>query len=325
MVDPDLSAAAGRRLMRKAYSPRHGRDAAEVFGGVTVGLSVICLLFSLVLHFTAGVTWWWSGWTALSVLAGAGLTRVGSLNTLDVRDRARLVDSSDLDALCGDLLLRAQRAVAAVRGSGLYARDLLDRAAGDMTLRRHEWEIAVALREMTELRAQIADHHRDGTPGPMTAAVLDRQQAHLDESLGSARSRIEELERYAAQVKMADAAERDWRRSLRAAGLNDRYLDLVARTAGDKLAIAEIRLLSEQAAAAAEVFSDKLHQAALTAHELTKPPSPPAGATGTVRILWPSTVLPGPGPGSRVADVSARPACQVPAAGLTVTDRLSPC
>jgi hypothetical protein len=45
------------------------------------------------------------------------------------------------------------------------------------------------------------------------------------------------------------------------AGLNDRYLDLLARTAADEIAIAEITSLTEQACAANEAFRENLHLA----------------------------------------------------------------
>ena len=48
-------------------------------------------------------------------------------------------------------------------------------------------------------------------------------------------------------------------------GLNDRYLDLVARTAADEHASAEITGLTEQAAAAAQVFGGSLYQATMAA------------------------------------------------------------
>ena len=87
-------------------------------------------------------------------------------------------------------------------------------------------------------------------------------------------ARVSALERYAAQVQAADTAQLDWLSALRLSGLNDRYLDLVARTAADEHAIAEIAGLTEQAATAAQVFRGSLHQATLAAEAVALPATP---------------------------------------------------
>jgi hypothetical protein len=52
---------------------------------------------------------------------------------------------------------------------------------------------------------------------------------------------------------------------------NDRYLDLVARTAADEHAIAEINDLTEQSSIAQQVFQDCLYEVTLAAAALTLP------------------------------------------------------
>ena len=54
---------------------------------------------------------------------------------------------------------------------------------------------------------------------------------------------------------------------------NDKYLDLVARTAADQHATAEITGLAEQAAQAAQTFRETLQRATLAAEALTLPES----------------------------------------------------
>jgi hypothetical protein len=49
---------------------------------------------------------------------------------------------------------------------------------------------------------------------------------------------------------------------------NDKYLDLVARTAADQHATVEITGLAEQAAEAAQAFRETLQQATLAAQAL---------------------------------------------------------
>jgi hypothetical protein len=85
---------------------------------------------------------------------------------------------------------------------------------------------------------------------------------------------VRELERYASELEKADVAERDWQAAVDAAGRNDQYLELVARTAADEQAIEELREMTEQAAAAAEAFRDHLHQVDLAAQALVLPPAP---------------------------------------------------
>ena len=141
-------------------------------------------------------------------------------------------------------------------------------------LRWHEWDIAAALREITRLRAELASSAAAGAAGPLAAAVLDSQQRALTLARGATEARVRALERYAAQVEAADMAQQDWLSALRLSGLNNRYLDLVARTAGDEHALAEITGLTEQAAAAAQVFRGSLRQATLAAEALVLPPTP---------------------------------------------------
>ena len=79
------------------------------------------------------------------------------------------------------------------------------------------------------------------------------------------------LESLAAQVAAAEAARRDWETAHRMAANNDKYLDLVARTAADQHATAEITGLAEQAAAAAQAFRETLQRATMAAEALALP------------------------------------------------------
>lgn len=79
-----------------------------------------------------------------------------------------------------------------------------------------------------------------------------------------------ELERYADCVSAAANACRDWQDALRVSDLNDRYLDLVARTAADEYARVEISALTDQAAAA-QTFQDAMQKMGLAAAPLELP------------------------------------------------------
>lgn len=144
------------------------------------------------------------------------------------RDRDQVVAPSSLDQPSRELLLRAQKAIAcAVDGEAAAIEP--DGLVPDSTLLRHEWEIAVALRDITDLRAEHG-LNAAASVGPMTDAVLKSQEGalvHADEAIAA---RVSELERYADCVRAASTAYRDWQDALRVSDLNDRYLDLVART-----------------------------------------------------------------------------------------------
>jgi hypothetical protein len=186
-----------------------------------------------------------------------------------LRHRDQIVAPYSLDRVCRRLLLRAQVAIDSVLDSGAEEAGLPGIVA-EGTLRRHEWEIAVALRDITDLRAEHESSVADSL-GPMTDAILQPHQRALQLAQDAISSRVTALERYAAQVSAAETAYRDWQDALRVSQLNGRYLDLVARTAADEHAVLEISGLTEQAAAAAEAFRDTTQQVSLAAAALVLP------------------------------------------------------
>ena len=102
----------------------------------------------------------------------------------------------------------------------------------------------------------------------MTDAVLESHRRALALAEQATTARVCVLERYAAQVRVTDAARLDWQSAIKIAGLNDRYLDLLARTAADEQAIAEITALTEQASAADEAFRESLRRATIAGEAL---------------------------------------------------------
>src|SRR6185312_11126514 len=95
----------------------------------------------------------------------AGLPEV----VYQLRHRDQVVAPSSLDAACRELLHRAQAAIDVALDSSADAPELPEIVAVS-TLLQHEWEIAVALREITDLRAEHERNAADSA-GPMTAAV----------------------------------------------------------------------------------------------------------------------------------------------------------
>jgi hypothetical protein len=187
-----------------------------------------------------------------------------------VRYRDEVVSPLALERECRHLLRRVQRAIATIVTSSVYAGDLRG-AVEEPVLRQHEWEIAVALREITELLLDLVSSYGGGTAGPMTTAMLVSQNRAISIARDGTTARVLALELLAAQVAAAEAARRDWETAHRMAANNDKYLDLVARTAADQQATAEITGLAEQAAEAAQAFRETLQRAALAAEALALP------------------------------------------------------
>ena len=187
-----------------------------------------------------------------------------------VRYRDQVVSPLALELECRKLLQRAQRAIATIVTSRVYAHDLRG-AVEEPVLRQHEWDIAVALREITELLLDLVSGYAGGTAGPMTTAILVSQNRAISIARDATTARVLALELLAAQVAAAEAAQRDWETAHRMAANNDKYLDLVARTAADQRATVEITGLAEQAAEAAQAFRETLQRATLAAEALALP------------------------------------------------------
>jgi hypothetical protein len=159
--------------------------------------------------------------------------------TRQIRYRDEVVSPIALEQGCRKLLHRAQCAIATIVDSPVYAGDLRA-AAQEPLLRWHEWQIAVALRDITELLLDLASGYAGGTAGPMTTTILVSQNRAISLARDATTARVLSLEILAAQVAAADAAQRDWETAHRMAANNDKYRDLVARTAADQHATMEI-------------------------------------------------------------------------------------
>jgi hypothetical protein len=186
-----------------------------------------------------------------------------------LRHRDQVVVPSALDRMSRELLIRAQTAISfaldSVSDDGAES-DSPDIVA-EPALRWHEWQIAIALRDITDLRAEHELNAAESA-GPMTDSVLGPQQRALQLAQDAIESRVTALERYAAEVVAARSALRDWQDALRISNLNDRYLDLVAQTAADEHAITEISGLTDQAIAAAQAVRESMRQVGLAAAAL---------------------------------------------------------
>src|ERR1700760_1944868 len=132
--------------------------------------------------------------------------------------RDQIVLPSALDRTSRMLLIRAQAAIISALDpvidetvqSAAEPADLL----AALTLRRHEWQIAVALRDITDLRAEH-EFNAAASAGPLTDSILGPQQRALQLAHDAIASRVTALECYAAEVLTASSAIRDLEDALR--------------------------------------------------------------------------------------------------------------
>ena len=186
-----------------------------------------------------------------SVVLGTRIVRFGQpggkvpANMAARTYHGRYLTGADFDARSRVLLRRAQDAVDAVTSSEVYRAGLLDEG---VALAGQEWDIALALREQGRLRARRAELSA-ANAGAVTTALLDRQLQAAELADASVAARVAALERYAAEVREADAAYQDWQQAAALAELSGQHLDMLARTAADEHGIAEIQAMSQQALA----------------------------------------------------------------------------
>lgn len=175
------------------------------------------------------------------------------------RYRGRYLTGAHLDAPARVLLRRAQEAVDAVTESEVSRAGLLEEVPA---LAAQEWHIAVSLREQARLRArraEVAEATGITKATSVTEATSEVLRQHLDAARAAEQSvtdRVAALERYADEVRAADAAYRDWHARARLAELTGPHLDLLARTAADAHGIAELTEMTERARTIREALRD---------------------------------------------------------------------
>jgi hypothetical protein len=171
--------------------------------------------------------------------------------------RGRYLTGADLDARARVLLRRAQDAVVAVRSAEICRAGLLDEPATSAALDAQEWDIALALREQALLRGERGRLAGSRSHSPAAELLEDHWRAARAADQSIAR-RVSAMERYAAEVRQADAAYRDWREHATIAELTGRHLDMLARTAADEHGISELNAMTEQARAVRLALSENL-------------------------------------------------------------------
>lgn len=168
------------------------------------------------------------------------------------RHEGRYVTAADLDEPSGALLGRAQSAVDEVMRSRVLADGMLDQTVAAATLPDQEWAIAADLRDLTRLRRDLRDV-LTGLPGGDSGLAREDAGEERLAVLGIT-SRVEALERLAAEVRGAESAYARWRAGEALGGIGRRRRDLLARTGADEHRIADIDALTRQAEAVLLTF-----------------------------------------------------------------------
>lgn len=194
-----------------------------------------------------------------------------------VKEQERRSERASLNPDCRELLERAEDAAAAIMNSDARSQNLLNTYVDEELLRDNIRNIEMVAKKITDLRAKhrsitaMSATEPDAQAGPMTDAVIGPQRRAIETVLSFAKSRVENLERYAASIKGVDATHRDWIGAQRAEGLNEGVRDLLANTVKDELAVEELRMLTERTAQAREAFQKSVREANLAAEILALP------------------------------------------------------
>lgn len=236
---------------------------------------------------------WWFGWLLLSVFArstlmlGAGACAYGLSSAVAVLKRRQhmavlleiagvhdqFVLSHELDPQAAELLARAARAACRVQRSSVQRLDAADKQHNDRRLDGQVWEIADSLRTYS----RVAGQGPTKAVSEVVAQALEPRNKILRTSLASIGRRVEALETYAAQIAEAEQRRRELRQLEQMTMGTEELLDLLASTARDELAVAEIEGMSDEVAKALNLFSEAL----LSAQDAAAMALPSTSSTST--------------------------------------------
>ncbi|WP_328923510.1 hypothetical protein OG429_01945 [Streptomyces sp. NBC_00190] len=191
------------------------------------------------------------------------------------RRRARAVNAAmghvvapeELSETAQVLVGRAQQAQRTILASQVHRLDLIDCRRNELVLPEQVWEVAKALREYSRLSKSA---EADSSNAEVIALQATRRRA-LRASHDGVEMRVVALEEYAARVREADLRYEELQQIQRLTDGNAEALDLLARTAADALAVAEIDGMNQQAAVLAKTLTMALDRASAAAAIIALP------------------------------------------------------
>ncbi len=200
-----------------------------------------------------------SGMPLLAVIiAGSALALFSLYGALHLQATARFQQEArrapqqpyptayDLGEPSRALLQRAVSAIEAIMSSQVCRDGLVNRYAVRSALADQQRDITLGLREQARLHAMRAELP-PSSADPMTADVNSSQVQAAQLAESGLVARVETLERYATEIREADAAYRDWQHAAQLTGLHGKHPDALARTPADEHRMAAIEVMSLQA------------------------------------------------------------------------------
>ncbi len=192
------------------------------------------------------------------------------------RGQDRYVCPLDLGPDERDLVVRAARAVEAVRTSRAHARGLIDDQRNEVELPHLLWKIAFDSARMSALGREHRAAERSSA-GADVDTVLKTQAKALKQSHKAINKRVKALEAYAESTARIDALLAQQSQLRAAERRNDAYLDLVATTASDTLGTERVHAARQDADALTDPLAAAV-RGARDAAELALPTDAPAKA-----------------------------------------------
>ncbi|MCK2219220.1 hypothetical protein MF672_036315 [Actinomadura sp. ATCC 31491] len=259
---------APHTVAQARHRPRRGPSSALLLAATPVVIALMAVLLDSPLAP--------AGFVLLGTYVFVVLVKIASMSEAPederpherhVYEQARWYDGryllgEDFDQEARLVLGRAQRAVGAVLRSHVNAEGLLDDASNAVMLPAQEWEIARLLAKLSELRREHRDLVQRGL-APEVAPVLEPLKRALAASEAAVVARVEALERYAARVAEAERAYHAHAQIEELRARLPRYEELLAESGADRLALAEIGKLSEDA----DTLERSLRRSVESAHE----------------------------------------------------------
>ncbi|MEW1760363.1 hypothetical protein AB0393_28115 [Streptomyces cyaneofuscatus] len=251
-ADPELLRTAVRGDFTSPWwglaDPLGSRRASWWFGGILISAFVRSPVMAGVCACAYGLS------AAVAVFKRRRRMAV-LLQIAGVHDR--FVLSLELTPEAGELLARAERAAAWVKGSSVQRLDPADKEHHDRRLDGQVWEIAEELRAYSRVAVRVPTM----ALSEAVAQAMEPRHKALRISLSSIGRRVEALEHYATQITEAEQRRRELRQLRQLTTGDEELLDLLADTARDDLAVAEIAEMSGEVAKALELFNDALQAA----------------------------------------------------------------
>lgn len=173
----------------------------------------------------------------------------------------QVVDPDTLPEEARTLLARAQHAQDTVLHSAVHREGLLDSQRNTLLLPAQEWDIARSLREYGRLVAQEPAEPES----ERVATLLRARRRELALTLAGVERRVVALETYARETVRADSRYAERRQLAALEGSSSEVLDLLAHTARDDLAVAELESMTGEVDSVAPLFTDALESARLAA------------------------------------------------------------